>query len=185
MSRVYRTPITALRKRELQEHNKDTPHTPMDEWLFKYVNSFLEVNECTEFLDYGCGTSYLKKYLPQYKVHEYDPGYEEKSADPSPCSTVLCLNVLQYCEEKIYKQTLWHLQNVVKERGVICVGLGNKDGYLMKENSTFWTQWLSQFFTIHGKQLVTNALSAEPDYLLLEVSPIDFTVIPLAPFSLR
>lgn len=195
MRETYRIPLSENHKERLVKFYKENPNIDkVHEWIIPLVRSFLDKNNYTEFLDYGCGNGYLGKALKNHTTHEYDPGFEDKSEEPKPCNAVTCVNVLQYCEPGWFKQTLWHLQSVVKERAFICIGLKAKesqyeDGALRTSHimsETMWRQWIAQFFSVDSTMLIKEKESdIDHAYIVFEVSPLDFTVIPMSPFALR
>lgn len=195
MSKVYRNPVSDDHRERLLKFHTDNPSIDkIPGWMIPLVNNFLSKSDDTEFLDYGCGNGYLGKAISTHTTHEYDPGFKDKAKEPEPCNLVTCINVLEYCEPDWFKQTLWHLQTTVKSRGFICIGLKEKDSYyedgLIRTANIMpewkWRQWIAQFFTVDSAMLIKdNQEDTEHSNIIFEVSPLDFTVITMAPFALR
>lgn len=193
--KIYRNALSDDHKETLLDFYNNNPNVDrVHEWIIPLVNTFLSKSDDSEFLDYGCGNGYLGKAITTHTTHEYDPGFHSKTSDPEPCNLVTCINVLEYCEPDWFKQTLWHLQSKVKSRAYICIGLKKKDTYY--EDGTArtklimpdwkWQQWIAQFFTIDSTILIKDKKEdIENAHVIFEVSPLDFTVLPMAPFSLR
>ncbi len=114
-------------------------------------------------LDYGCGPGSLKRQLagfrPQLQVAEYDPGYEEKAALPTPADLVACVDVLEHVEPDRLKAVLTHIFDLTNKVAFFVIATrpaekrlpDGRNAHLIIDNANWWVEQLRTFNWLGAK----------------------------------
>ena len=110
-------------------------------------------------LDYGCGTSTLKKSLgPAYTVYEYDPAIEGKQDMPEPCDVVACTDVLEHVEPDLMDNVIAHLRKLTTGTLFVSIALSPSSKTLDDGRNAHLSihpvEWWKEKMAEHGFSIV-------------------------------
>lgn len=108
-----------------QERERGQPWGQSGRKYYKAARDFAEELEAKTMLDYGCGSSTMKRSFEEkneydIEIREYDPGLPEKSAMPEPADFITCTDVLEHVEPEFIDNVFAHIN-----------GLANKGAFLV------------------------------------------------------
>ena len=108
--------------------------------------------DATELLDYGAGSRLsLKRGLDElgvsgYEYRPYEPAVPEYAGEPSPCSLVACIDVLEHIEPELLDNVLDDLKRVTGAVGFYTVHTGpaiktlpdGRNAHLIQQGPAWW-----------------------------------------------
>lgn len=124
------------------------------------VSNIINQAGVSEILDYGAGKGRLAESIkPNHKVLvcQYDPGVEDISEPPEPCSGLtVCIDVLEHIEPELLDNVLDDLQRVTLNLGFFTIHTGpavkvlsdGRNAHLIQEPYMWWLPKLWKRFDI-------------------------------------
>lgn len=114
--------------------------------------------ESGSVLDYGCGQGYLKRFLTEYEVEEYDPAIEGKDDLPARADIVVCSDVMEHIEPACLDDVLNHIRSLTKKTVIFVISTrpagkhlsDGRNAHLIIENATWWKSKVEKYFFVDG-----------------------------------
>ena len=153
--------ISDAHRKRYKDYYKTAAIEPRINRWHTTVQILMHVLDAETLLDYGCGAvRSLEIYLPQFAVQSYDPGIPALSALPERADLVICLDVLEHCEDETsVKEVLHHIRSLSKKGIFLTISCAESESKMLPDGTpwhsfvrplSYWRGLLFDFAEIDG-----------------------------------